>query len=246
MDEYLFGTEKRIEKSWILEDEHYLATIVHPRLKHFQMAAPGDKEKAILLLKHSVQNRIASQMVSSSNLPCSSSQSHVNSSYSKSLEGKSLLARCFDQVSSPAPLYLLECEEYLNSTTTIDENHDDDRYWTQHQDRFPNIHSLARKVLAIPASNTEVERLFSCSKMAMTDNRTRLDADKLNKLIFLRKNLHSLKQLDEKAGDTRKRKSIDEYESSDEHEGEQQTPSVSKKHRTGNYTIVSSEDELKE
>lgn len=127
MVEYLFGTEKRIEQSWILEDEHYLATIVHPRLKHFQMAAPGDKEKAIRLLKHSVQNRIASQTVSSSNLPCSfGNQPHVNKSYSKSIEGKSLLARCFDQVLSPAPLYLLECEEYLNSTTTIDENYDDD------------------------------------------------------------------------------------------------------------------------
>jgi len=71
-------------------------------------------------------------------------------------------------------------------------------YWTHHEHRFPNIHSLARKVLAIPASNTEVERLFSCSKMAVVDNRTRLDADKLNKVVFLRKNLHSLKQLDEK------------------------------------------------
>ena len=119
-------------------------------------------------------------------------------------------------------------------------------YWMQHQHRFPNIHSLARNVLAIPASNTEVERLFSCSKMVVTDNRTRLDADKLNKLIFLRKNLHSLKQLDEKKEDSRKRKSVDECESDNEHEGEQQTPSTSKRYRIENNNIVSSEDELKE
>jgi hypothetical protein len=117
-------------------------------------------------------------------------------------------------------------------------------YWKQHQHQFPNIHSLARKVLAIPASNTEVERLFSCSKSAVTDKRTRLNADKLNKLIFLRKNLHALKQLDGSQGDSGKRKSIDQCDSDNKYEGEQQTPSTSKKHRIENYNISSSEDEL--
>jgi hypothetical protein len=123
-------------------------------------------------------------------------------------------------------------------------------YWTKHQHRFPNIHSLARKVLAIPASNTEVERLFSCSQMTMTDNRTRLDAQKLNKLLFLRKNLHSLKRLDEDkavAEDGRKRKLIDESESDKEDKGEQQTPSsIPKKQRVRSNDIVSSADELEE
>ena len=126
MIEYLFVIEQRLEDSWILEDEHYLATIVHPRLKHFQMAAPGDKERAVRLLKLAIQNRIGSQTVSSSNLSFSFNQSPVNnlpcSRYSKSFERKNLLSQFFDQVSSPAPLYLRECEEYLNSTTTIDEN----------------------------------------------------------------------------------------------------------------------------
>ncbi len=119
-------------------------------------------------------------------------------------------------------------------------------YWTKHQHQFPNIHSLARKILAIPASNTEVERLFSCSKMAVTNYRTRLRAEKLNKLTFLRKNLHSLKQLDGKmqaAENVRKRKSIDENESENEHE--QQTPSsIPKKYRIEDDSLISSEDEL--
>lgn len=117
-------------------------------------------------------------------------------------------------------------------------------YWTKNKNQFPNIHAIARKVLAIPASNTEVERLFSCSKMTVTDKRTRLDPDKLNKLIFLRKNLHSLKKLEEKNGDIRKRKSFDECGSDDEGEGEQTTPSISKKHRIEDHDIESSEKEL--
>ena len=70
--------------------------------------------------------------------------------------------------------------------------------------------------------------------MVVTDNRTRLDAEKLNKIIFLRKNLHSLKQLEKKqevVEGSRKRKSIDACEFDNEDECEQQTPSVLKKHR---------------
>ena len=106
-----------MENSWVLDDEHYLATIVHPKLKHFQMAAPGDKEKAIRLLKSSIQNEIACQMTTSSSVPYSINQYPMNNlscrSHSKSLEGRGLLARLFDQVSDPVPLYLHECEEYF-------------------------------------------------------------------------------------------------------------------------------------
>jgi hypothetical protein len=71
-------------------------------------------------------------------------------------------------------------------------------YWASQKSRFPTVHSLVRRILAIPASNTEVERLFSCSKLAVTDHRTCLGAEKLNKLMFLRKNLQSLKQITDK------------------------------------------------
>ena len=121
-------------------------------------------------------------------------------------------------------------------------------YWAQHRHRFPNIHTIARKVLAIPASNTEVERLFSCSKMSVTDTRTRLDTEKLNKLIFLRKNLHLLKMSDAKEGGRQKRKSTDQYESDSEseHEGEQLTPSISKKRRIEIDNVLSNQDRLNE
>lgn len=80
----------------------------------------------------------------------------------------------------------------------------------------------------------------------MTDKRTRLDPDRLNRLIFLRKNLHSLKKLHEKNGDSRKRKSFDECESDNEDEGEKSTPSISKKRRIEDHDIESSEKEFKE
>lgn len=129
MIDYLFVTERRIESSWILTDEHYLATIVHPKLKNFQTGPPGDKEKAIHLLKVALQNQATSQSSSSSSLSQSFNQSPASNSICKkdykSSGKQNILTRCFDQVSNPAPLYLRECDEYLNSTI-ITENDDDD------------------------------------------------------------------------------------------------------------------------
>jgi hypothetical protein len=42
--------EKRMKGAWVLQDEHYLATVLHPKLKHLHMGAPGDREKAVELL----------------------------------------------------------------------------------------------------------------------------------------------------------------------------------------------------
>lgn len=85
--------------------------------------------------------------------------------------------------------------------------------------------------------------------MTVRDNRTRLDAQKLNKIIFLRKNLDDLKRSDEdkRAVDgNQKRKSTDNSDS-DKDEGEQQTPSsILKKQRVGSDEVAFSVDELSE
>ena len=47
--------------------------------------------------------------------------------------------------------------------------------------------------MAISATNTSVERLFSHSGSTVTNRRTRLDADKLNHLLFIKRNIQILK-----------------------------------------------------
>jgi hypothetical protein len=60
---------------------------------------------------------------------------------------------------------------------------------------FPVLYSIARDILIIPATNTSVERLFSASGNTITDTRTRLSAEKVDKLMFIKKNLLILKKI---------------------------------------------------
>jgi hypothetical protein len=80
----------------------------------------------------------------------------------------------------------------------ISEKDDVFAFWKENSKSFPLLSLVVRKIYAIPASNTSVERLFSSSKNTVTDRRSSLFADRLNKLLFLQKNLFNLRTTNEK------------------------------------------------
>lgn len=120
--------EKRLKNVWIPQDEHYLATILHPNLKHFQMGVPGDKEKAVQILRDEIEKWTSQQVVTpdSSHVINVFSPIALNNASPKTPERKNLLAQCFDRVLRNDGRNDQECDNYLSSPTTIGENDDDD------------------------------------------------------------------------------------------------------------------------
>src|SRR4051794_3662190 len=88
-----------------------------------------------------------------------------------------------------------EFENYLNDRTKLEKNDSILEYWSKQQHIYPTLYAIAKDILIIPATNTSIERLFSASGSAVTETRTRLDAEKLNKLMFLKKNHLMLKSI---------------------------------------------------
>ncbi|CAF1677362.1 unnamed protein product [Rotaria magnacalcarata] len=187
----------RIEDVWILHGVHYITTLLHPLFKNFRMN-PHLKTKAIDLVKNEILKR---HLLSNNNNSSTIAASVVFTSTSDipSINSNSLLSKCFDLPTTTQKLASTsfdELDEYLNLNV---EFHDDDDiliFWSQHQSKFPIIASIVQDYYAIPASNTVVERLFSSSKNTISDRRTRLDTGKVNKLLFLQKNLSVLKSFD--------------------------------------------------
>ncbi|CAF4019943.1 unnamed protein product [Rotaria sp. Silwood1] len=144
---------------------------------------------------------VASLLDTSSTTSSTYSSSISSTSVSKSvcLDARDiLLMEVFDKPpSAPEKNHVeKELENYLASTLVMEGDEKDDilSFWKQHKQSFPLIASIARDILAIPASNTSVERQFSACKNTFTDKRTKLGSEKLNKLIFLKKNMNILKE----------------------------------------------------
>lgn len=189
----------RIQNAWILQDVHLITTLLHPALKSFQLY-PNLHEKAVDLMKSELLKR---QSSSTSNNCVVSTQASIhtvtNNFQSSSSITKSILSQCFDApttnlTSSPQPFH--ELEEYLSADFQFDENDDVLSFWIKEKSKFPSLFSIVKDFYTIPASNTSVERLFSASKNTITDKRTSLHVEKVNKLLFLQKNLPTLKKID--------------------------------------------------
>lgn len=117
------------------------------------------------------------------------------------LPSNDVLSECFDQPGGTGTQTNDEFKRYLQSTDTLVGNEDLLTFWTRQKNLYPTLYSIACEILIVPASNTAVERLFSASGQAVTNVRTRLSAQKLNKLMFIKKNLFILDKI---FGQTRK------------------------------------------
>ncbi|GAA6110931.1 zinc finger BED domain-containing protein 4-like [Tachysurus ichikawai] len=62
-------------------------------------------------------------------------------------------------------------------------------YWKNNHGHFPDLAKLARKYLSAPCTSTDSERLFSAAAHVLDEKRNRLDCDKAEKLLFIKKNL---------------------------------------------------------
>ena len=59
------------------------------------------------------------------------------------------------------------------------------KWWKLHAVRFPYLSRLARRYLAMTATNDSVERLFSVAGQVVTAKRARLDPSTVTLLVFL-------------------------------------------------------------
>lgn len=82
----------------------------------------------------------------------------------------------------------IEVQTYL-SEPTIQRSDNPLLYWQVNKLRFPTLVSTAAKFLCAPTTSIESERLFSTASIIINERRSRLTAEKVEMLIFLKKNL---------------------------------------------------------
>ncbi|CAF1517626.1 unnamed protein product [Adineta ricciae] len=151
---------RHLNNSWPITDEHRLAVILCPKLKNFE-CSPKEQEKSINVLKQEFANQ---SIIYSGTKLSNISDIDVKSS-STSLKRKNLSAQCFD-----AKVHSVNRRNQLQEVDDMDNL----LFWKEQQKSFPILSELARKISAIPASNTIVEQVFSSSKTTVTENQTRL------------------------------------------------------------------------
>lgn len=63
------------------------------------------------------------------------------------------------------------------------------QWWKKHSVRFPWLSPLARLFLAIPAGSASIERVFNHAKHLITDVRSSLTSDLVERILFCQQNM---------------------------------------------------------
>ena len=83
----------------------------------------------------------------------------------------------------------VQVQTYLSEQTIPRKSNPLD-YWKTHATQFPSLAAVATKFLCAPCTSVDSERLFSAVSNILDEKRNRLSPDKVEMLIFLKKNIH--------------------------------------------------------
>ena len=89
----------------------------------------------------------------------------------------------FGDLFSPTVAEADELRSYLVSTNTTDS--DILQFWKNQSTVWPKLSTVARVILAIPATETSSERVFSLAGRTLEDRRTTLNVESVDDLLFI-------------------------------------------------------------
>ncbi|CAF3988536.1 unnamed protein product [Rotaria magnacalcarata] len=197
---------KELEDYWVVDDVHYIATMLHPNLKSFNYT-PHKKYHAEALLRsefdkyRQLEQQRSSVINNNNNINNNLNhnrrtqvQQRNKTQLSTSLDG------IFDLPTSADELHddndsKTEFDRYIQDKIKIGKDMNLLTYWSNNKLVYPTLTIIAQRVLCIPATNTSVERLFSASGNTITSLRTRLQISKVNQLLFIRESLSTSREL---------------------------------------------------
>ena len=170
---------------------HGMATLLDPRfkIKGFSAASFAEMAKSKVIED---AKKIAAANNNPSTAPSSSNEeSEEITVRCKKRKKESSLWEDFDKDDSDSPVVTTEAERELEQYLSISRLlHSDNplQFWVSHGVHFPNLAPLTKKLLAIPPTSAESERVFSCAGNVVVPTRTCLDPDKVKMLVFLNRN----------------------------------------------------------
>ncbi|KAJ4942911.1 hypothetical protein JOQ06_005423 [Pogonophryne albipinna] len=173
------------------EPIYSVATLGDPRYKERFFTSPDHQELAKEALIREVEimerKRKAGSEVSAEEPPrksprrggvgCAAANSSFVSLYDEILEGNVVESRP------------VSVEAYL-AEQTIPRSENPLHYWRAHATQRPALADTAMKFLCAPCTSVDSERLFSAVSNVLDEKRNRLTADKVQVLVFIKKNLH--------------------------------------------------------
>lgn len=154
-----------------------LATILDPRFKTLHFTSEDAKEEALVYLTTELE--IMSDQVNEPEVRSTNDAKRADDGlwdYHNEL--------CATQATESSDNSLSESQLYLKEKH-IDRKQNPFLYWDMKKTTYPNLYKIAMHYLIAVATSVAAERMFSRTKLIITDLRSRLTSENANNLVFL-------------------------------------------------------------
>jgi hypothetical protein len=167
-----------------LPNDYKISTLLDPRIKRVNEEIEKDEE----ILRQKYDDYQYHLQTPSESRPVSPTQSEYSTIASINIPS---IFAIFEQ---DQPRVNDEVAEYL-SEDKISFNQNPFEWWAGKKSKYPVLAKIARKYLAIPATSTPSERLFSDAGNLLSPKRSRMNAEFFKRMIFLKRNALKVKNI---------------------------------------------------
>lgn len=164
------------------------STLLDPRFKKHGFIDSHKCEIAIKMLR----NKLQAIRTEQDNQPLTSTETSNLSSFP---DVSSEIWRDFDQTvvnviggHNTRTAGIIEMDKYLNEPL-INRHENPLLWWSERKKIYPRLYEIVKRRLCIIATSVPCERIFSKAGQVVTDRRSRLESQKISKIIFLSHNM---------------------------------------------------------
>jgi hAT family C-terminal dimerisation region len=172
---------------------HYAALFLHPNFKSLRMLTILQRVQATTLIDTLFREEERRQAaVDASVVNARAGTPEVDDPPIVQQNGLGQFAEFMDVVNATdevQPDELVRYTEMKAPSVDADQGIDILLFWKEHQNEFPLLAKVARRILAIPASSAASERLFSRAGRVLEERRAKLSSANADKILFLHHNL---------------------------------------------------------
>ena len=171
--------------------EVLIPSILDPRFKSLDFASSNQKLNTEQHLQKLYEEEKQKQREISNTSSTSGTSGTSDTSGTSGLKKRKTL---MERLTKNSTIAINEVGEYLN-LYEIPLNSDPLIWWNEKKSKFPILSNLARKYLAVSATSTASERLFSDAGNLLTNKRTRMKPTLFKKIMFLKRNSSKLESI---------------------------------------------------
>ncbi|CAF3151996.1 unnamed protein product [Rotaria sp. Silwood2] len=160
-----------------MEDDYILASFLHPKFKQLIAATAAQKAECYRACRVSMPKTTGMTTTDDENEPI---RKKPKKFLEQLMDSEIKKTKCTETARDEVDLYIdfkiIEEKDYDNPLS----------FWKEHENIFPHLASIARRIFSIPCSSAAVERQFSAAGQLINQRRSNLDPTTLNNILFLR------------------------------------------------------------